>query len=100
MPAGVKPTAIAAGADDSFAIGSNGNLYAWGYNGLDELGNGTTTDATTPVQVGLSPVAKPPTRSRLGIVGRPDLRHRPADPGAHHHHADHRHRRRSATARR
>ena len=61
MPAGVTPVSIAAGADHSMAIGSDGNLYAWGYNGLDELGNGTSTDAKTPVQVGLSPVAKPPT---------------------------------------
>ncbi len=66
MPAGVSATAIAAGADHSLAIGSNGNLYAWGYNGLDELGNGTTTDATTPVQVGLTPVAKPPNAVASG----------------------------------
>ncbi len=66
MPAGVSASAIAAGADHSLAIGSNGNLYAWGYNGLDELGNGTTTDATTPVQVGLTPVAKPPNAVASG----------------------------------
>ena len=66
MPAGVTPTAIAAGADHSFAIGSNGNLYGWGYNGLDELGDGSTTDAHTPVEVGLSPVAKPPTAVASG----------------------------------
>ncbi len=38
MPGGVTPTAITAGADDSMAIGSNGNLYAWGYNGLGRIG--------------------------------------------------------------
>jgi len=60
MPAGVSATAIADGAEHSLAIGSDGNLYAWGYNGLDELGDGNTTDSSTPVQVGLTPVAKPP----------------------------------------
>ena len=66
MPAGVSATAIADGADHSLAIGSDGNLYAWGYNGLDELGDGNTTDATTPVQVGLTVVAKPPVAVASG----------------------------------
>ncbi len=66
MPAGVIATAIAGGQDHSLAIGSDGNLYAWGYNGLDELGNGTTTDTKTPVQVGLTPVAKPPNAVASG----------------------------------
>ena len=66
MPAGVTATSIAAGANSGMAIGSDGNLYAWGYNGLGELGNGTTTTSDTPVQVGLSPVAKPPTAVASG----------------------------------
>ncbi len=66
MPAGVTPTAIAGGAHHSFAIGSNGNLYGWGYNGLGELGNGSTSDSTVPVQVGLTPVAKPPNAVASG----------------------------------
>jgi alpha-tubulin suppressor-like RCC1 family protein len=66
MPAGVTATAIAAGAEHSLAIGSDGNLYAWGYNGLDELGNGTTTDELAPVQVALAPVAKPATAVASG----------------------------------
>ncbi len=61
MPSGATANALAASEDSSFAIASNGNLYAWGYDGLDELGNGSTNDALTPVQVGLTPVAKPPT---------------------------------------
>ena len=64
MPAGVTATAIAAGADHSLAIGSDGNLYAWGYNGLDELGNGTTTDTHDPGPGGRSPRwPSPPTPS-------------------------------------
>ena len=41
-------TAIAAGGGDSFAL-QNGGLYAWGSNGVGELGNGTTTDSHSPV---------------------------------------------------
>jgi alpha-tubulin suppressor-like RCC1 family protein len=66
MPAGVSASAIAAGADHSFAIGSDGNLYSWGYNGLDELGDGNTTDRETPGQVSLTSVAKPPTAVASG----------------------------------
>ncbi len=61
MPAGVTATAITAGVADSMAIGSDGNLYAWGINADGELGDGNTTGADTPVQVSLSSVAKPPT---------------------------------------
>jgi len=66
MPAGVHATSIAAGADASYAVGSDGNLYAWGYNGLGELGDGNTTNATTPQQVSLTPVAKPPNTVSSG----------------------------------
>ncbi len=53
LPGGVQPTEIAAGIYDSFAVGSDGRVYAWGDNSLAELGNGTTTTATTPVAVSL-----------------------------------------------
>jgi len=66
MPSGVTPTAVAAGADHSLAIGSDGNLYGWGYNGLGELGDSNTTDSSTPVQVSLTVVAKPPTAVASG----------------------------------
>jgi hypothetical protein len=51
LPLGVSPTAIAGGAFDGYAIGSDAKLYAWGYNAGGELGNGTTTDSSTPVVV-------------------------------------------------
>ena len=54
LPAGVTPTAIAAGSLTSYALGSNGTVYAWGYGPDGELGNGTTTPTqTTPVAVSL-----------------------------------------------
>ena len=53
MPAGVTATAVAAGDAHSVALGSNGSVYDWGYNGFGQLGNNTTTDAHTPVKVTL-----------------------------------------------
>ena len=62
MPTGVTPIAIAAGGNDAYAIGSDGHLYAWGYNVYGELGDGTDTGpslcnsapcSATPIQVSL-----------------------------------------------
>ncbi|MFJ8018579.1 hypothetical protein [Streptomyces sp. NPDC096339] len=56
---GVK--AIAAGVDHSVALRANGTVVAWGFNGEGQLGDGTTTDRRTPVQVcavgGIAPCA-------------------------------------------
>jgi alpha-tubulin suppressor-like RCC1 family protein len=54
LPSGVTPTAIAAGYESGYAIGSDSHLYAWGANSDGELGDGTTTNADTPVQVSLA----------------------------------------------
>ena len=58
LPPGVTPTAIAAGGANQepatgYAIGSDGNLYAWGSNSSGQLGNGTTTNSDVPVKVSL-----------------------------------------------
>ena len=42
---------IDGGADHSLALKSNGTVWAWGYSGRGQLGDGTTTNRTTPVQV-------------------------------------------------
>jgi len=53
LPTGVTATAVAAGRYHSLAIGSDGKVYAWGYNGSGQMGNGTNTESHTPVMVSL-----------------------------------------------
>ena len=43
---------VAAGYYHSAAIRSDGTLWAWGLNGNGQLGDGTTTNSSTPVQIG------------------------------------------------
>jgi alpha-tubulin suppressor-like RCC1 family protein len=59
MPANVGAVALAAGNGHVLAIGSNGLLYAWGYNAYGQLGDGTTIDRWTPVVVTLAPGVLP-----------------------------------------
>src|SRR5207248_2160061 len=48
-------SAIAAGANHRLALKTDGTVWAWGYNGNGELGNGTTTNSSMAVKVsGLS----------------------------------------------
>ena len=53
LPSGVTPQAIAGGGGTGYAIGSDGNLYAWGLNASGQLGNGSTTNSPSPVVVSL-----------------------------------------------
>ena len=53
LPSGAMPTAIAAGYESGYAISSDSHLYAWGANSDGELGDGTTTNADSPMQVSL-----------------------------------------------
>ena len=43
--------AIAAGGSHTLALKSDGTVWAWGDNGYGHLGDGTTTERYTPVQV-------------------------------------------------
>jgi len=48
----VKVVAVSAGGGDhSLLLDDNSNVWASGYNGFGELGDGTTTDSPIPVQV-------------------------------------------------
>ena len=42
---------VSAGYRHSLALGSDGNVYAWGNNGNGQLGDGTTTERHTPIRV-------------------------------------------------
>lgn len=44
-------SSVSAGGNDSIAVGSNGFVYDWGLNANGQLGNGSTSDSSTPVQV-------------------------------------------------
>lgn len=44
-------TDITAGGDHTCAVTADGKVYCWGENSNGELGNNSTTDALTPVQV-------------------------------------------------
>ncbi|MCT6838424.1 MAG: chromosome condensation regulator RCC1, partial [Bifidobacteriales bacterium] len=50
-PAGITFTQLSAGRYNSFALGSDNNLYAWGSNVSGRLGDGTDIQRSTPVQV-------------------------------------------------
>ncbi|MBI0145346.1 MULTISPECIES: RCC1 domain-containing protein [Bifidobacterium] len=50
-PADFTYVQVSAGCRHSLALGSDGKTYAWGYNYLGQLADGTETDQTTPVKV-------------------------------------------------
>lgn len=51
MPAGITFTDVDAGSYHSLAVGSDGLLYGWGYNGQGRVGDGTTAQRIAPVQL-------------------------------------------------
>ena len=51
IPSGVILQQVSAGGSHSLALGSDGQVYAWGANGFGQLGDGTLTDRTRPVAV-------------------------------------------------
>src|SRR5436305_6496559 len=60
--------AIMGGETHNMALKHDGTLWSWGYNFVGELGDGTTNDAATPVQVGLNSV--PPLMNVTKLGGR------------------------------
>lgn len=51
IPGGRTATAVDAGEYHMLALASDGTLWTWGANNFAQLGNGTRTKATTPIQV-------------------------------------------------
>lgn len=50
-PAGVTFTRLSERSSPTVALGSDGNLYAWGFNRNGQLGNGSTENSNVPVRV-------------------------------------------------
>jgi alpha-tubulin suppressor-like RCC1 family protein len=50
-PSGVSYAELASGGATSYGITSSGDVYAWGYNGQGQVGDGGTKTATSPVKV-------------------------------------------------
>ncbi len=55
LAGGATPTAIAAGEFDGYALLPNGTLYAWGQNGLGQLGDGNKTATLSQEVVSFAP---------------------------------------------
>ncbi|WP_416517769.1 InlB B-repeat-containing protein [Bifidobacterium asteroides] len=53
---GFTTVRTSAGRNHSLAIGQDGNAYAWGDNTYSQLGNGGTTQSSTPALVAFNPV--------------------------------------------
>lgn len=72
LPPEALPIQDVAGAQNmaSFAVGADGNVYAWGANRLGLLGNGTTTASLTPVKVNL-----PQGEKAVQVSASGDLKH-------------------------
>ena len=51
IPVGTGFTQIASGDGHSLALAANGTIYAWGYNGNGQLGDGTFLNRQAPVAV-------------------------------------------------
>ena len=61
--------AIMGGEEHNVALNADGTVWSWGWNAIGQLGNGTTNDAATPVQTGLTAI--PPLTSVTRLGGRP-----------------------------
>lgn len=51
LPSSITIRKISAGGSHSLALDSTGKIWAWGNNAYGQLGNGTTANQSTPVQL-------------------------------------------------
>jgi alpha-tubulin suppressor-like RCC1 family protein len=62
-------SAVMGGEIHNVALKSDGTVWSWGWNAFGQLGDGTTNDAYSPIQTGLTAV--PPLTSVVKLGGRP-----------------------------
>jgi alpha-tubulin suppressor-like RCC1 family protein len=62
-------SAVMGGEIHNLALRGDGTVWAWGWNALGQLGDGTTNDAYSPIQTGLG--TTPPLTSVVKLGGRP-----------------------------
>ncbi len=60
------------GYADTMAVGSDGSLWATGYNKLGQLGNGTTTSVSAPVQILADGVASVSAGVNFSLIVKTD----------------------------
>jgi len=67
VPTGVTLKSISVGIQHVCAVGSNGKAYCWGYNGDGQLGDGSYTQAYTPVAVTQGAVPTGVTLTKIAV---------------------------------
>ncbi len=67
MPSGVRLTQVTAGNSHTCGIGSDQKAYCWGMNTYGQLGNGATTDSSTPVAVSQGQIPNGVTLTKLAV---------------------------------
>jgi alpha-tubulin suppressor-like RCC1 family protein len=70
-PAGVRYRLLATGGSTSYAISTNGDVYAWGANNLGQVGNGGIRNARYPVRVASRATSISATATDVMISVRP-----------------------------
>ncbi|MGI6443569.1 MAG: fibronectin type III domain-containing protein [Candidatus Dojkabacteria bacterium] len=69
IPSGVTLVSISAGYSHTCGLGDDGKGYCWGYNNYGQLGNGSTTQSTVPVQVSSGAIPSGVTLSSISAGG-------------------------------
>ena len=54
IPSSARWSTVVAGSSYMMGIKADGTLWAWGYNFWGQLGDGTTVDKSSPIQIGTS----------------------------------------------